>query len=161
MAVGDTGLTFSPEIEARLEEAARLCSEQGATLTPLRREVLGLVLSSQHPIGAYALLDHLRQSRSGAAPPTVYRALDFLLERGFVHKVERLNAFIGCPSAMDHARHEHGHAVQFLICTSCGRVTETEDEGIASAIARAAERVGFRHTRATVEIEGLCRACAG
>ncbi len=156
-----SGLTFSPEIEARLDAAARLCSQQGATLTPLRREVLGLVLASDQPIGAYALLDHLRRSRATAAPPTVYRALEFLLERGFVHKVERLNAFIGCPSATDHAGHDHPHAVQFLICTCCGRVTETEDEGIASAIARAAERAGFRHTRATVEIEGVCRACAG
>lgn len=157
--MSETGLTFSLEIEARLEEAARLCSEQGATLTPLRREVLGLVLSSEQPIGAYALLDQLRRSRATAAPPTVYRALDFLLERGFVHKVERLNAFVGCPSASDHVRHDQGHAVQFLICTRCGRVTETEDDAIAAAIADAAERHGFRQMRATVEIEGLCRAC--
>lgn len=155
------GLVFSPEIETRLEAAARLCSQHGATLTPLRREVLGLVLAADQPIGAYTLLDQLRRSRATAAPPTVYRALEFLLQRGFVHKVERLNAFVGCPSAADHVGHEHGHAVQFLICTRCGRVTETEDEGIASAIAHAAERAGFRHTRATVEIEGLCRACAG
>ncbi len=159
--MSEQGLTFSPEIEARLEKAARLCSEQGTTLTPLRREVLGLVLSSDQPIGAYALLDHLRRTRAGAAPPTVYRALDFLRERGFVHKVERLNAFVGCPSAADHVGHDHGHAVQFLICTRCGRVTETEDEAIIAAVAQAAERHGFRQMRATVEIEGLCRACAG
>lgn len=152
---------FSPEIEARLEAAARACAAQGATLTPLRRTVLGLVLGSEQPIGAYALLDRLKRSRSGAAPPTVYRALDFLMERGLVHKVERLNAFVGCPLATEHAGHEHAHSVQFLICTRCGKVAETEDDGIAAAIARAADGAGFRPSRATVEIEGICRACAG
>ncbi|MCS6853327.1 MAG: transcriptional repressor [Elioraea sp.] len=152
---------FSPEIEARLEAAARACAAQGATLTPLRRVVLGLVLEAQQPIGAYALLDLLKRSRAGAAPPTVYRALDFLMERGLVHKVERLNAFVGCPIAAEHAGHGHAHAVQFLICSRCGRVEETEDQGIAAAIARAAERAGFRPARATVEIEGTCRACTG
>ncbi len=159
--MSETGLTFSPEIELRLDEAARLCAERGVTLTPLRREVLGLVLSSEQPIGAYALLDRLRRRRRGAAPPTVYRVLDFLRALGFVHKVERLNAFVGCPSASNYVGHDQGHAVQFLICTRCGRVTETEDDAIAAAIADAAERHGFRQMRATVEIEGICRACVG
>jgi len=160
-AMRDPGLTFAPEIEDRLDAAARLCAEHGATLTPLRREVLGLVLAADRPIGAYALLDHLRRTRAGAAPPTVYRALEFLLERGFVHKVERLNAFVGCPSATRQHGLNHAHPVQFLICTRCGRVAETEDEGIGAAIARVAQTASFRPTRATVEIEGVCRACAG
>lgn len=153
---------FPKRVEAMLEAADAACAAHGARLTPLRRQVLGLVLESPQPIGAYALLDRLKQSRSGAAPPTVYRALEFLLEHGFVHKVERLNAFIGCHSATsghEHHDHDHAHTVQFLICGKCGRVQELEDESVRSALAKAASRVGFAPGRMTVEVEGVCREC--
>ncbi len=155
------GRGFSDHVEAMLDAAAAACADDGAKLTPLRREVLGLVLESDQPIGAYALLDRLKASRGGAAPPTVYRALDFLLERGLVHRVERLNAFIGCHSvARGHNRHDHGNAVQFLICRRCGRVQEIEDDAVRSALAAAASRAGFVAARMTIEIEGTCRDCA-
>lgn len=153
---------FPKRVEAMLDAADAACAAHGARLTPLRRQVLGLVLESDQPIGAYALLDRLKESRSGAAPPTVYRALEFLLERGFVHKVERLNAFIGCHSATaphDHDDHDHAHTVQFLICGKCGRVQELEDESVRSALANAASRAGFVPGRMTVEVEGVCRDC--
>lgn len=153
---------FPKRVEAMLDAADAACAAHGARLTPLRRQVLGLVLESDQPIGAYALLDRLKESRSGAAPPTVYRALEFLLERGFVHKVERLNAFIGCRSATaphDHDDHDHAHTVQFLICGKCGRVQELEDESVRSALANAASRAGFAPGRMTVEVEGVCRDC--
>jgi Fur family zinc uptake transcriptional regulator len=152
---------FPKRVEAMLEAADAACAAAGARLTPLRREVLGLVLAREQPIGAYALLDRLKESRSGAAPPTVYRALEFLLEHGFVHKVERLNAFIGCHSAAaGHDLHDHAHALQFLICGKCGRVQELEDESVRSALAKAASRAGFAPGRMTVEVEGVCRDCA-
>jgi Fur family zinc uptake transcriptional regulator len=154
---------FPKRVEALLDVADAVCAAHGARLTPLRRQVLGLVLQSDQPIGAYALLDRLKESRRGAAPPTVYRALEFLLEHGLVHKVERLNAFIGCHSATaGHAHHDHDHAhtVQFLICGKCGRVQELEDESVRSALAKAAARVGFAPGRMTVEVEGVCRDCA-
>lgn len=144
-----------------LDAAAAACADRGAKLTPLRREVLGLVLESDQPIGAYALLDRLKASRGGAAPPTVYRALEFLLERGFVHRVERLNAFVACHSAARaHDPHDRDHTVQFLICGRCGRVQEIEDGAVRSALAEAAARAGFSPARMTVEIEGTCRDCA-
>ena len=148
--------------ERTLQEAERACLRRGAQLTPLRRQVLALVLDAEAPVGAYALLDRLKQSRSGAAPPTVYRTLDFLLEHGFVHKVERLNAFIGCHSATaghEHHDHDHAHTVQFLICGKCGRVQELEDEAVRSALAKAASRAGFAPGRMIVEVEGVCREC--
>ena len=73
-----------------------VCEQRGAKLTELRRHVLGLILDAASPTGAYDLLDQLRQTRRGAAPPTVYRTLDFLLEQGLIHRVERLSAFVGC-----------------------------------------------------------------
>ena len=140
-------------IEQQLEQAAALCERRGARLTDLRRQVLGLVLEAGRPVGAYDLLDMLRGRRRGAAPPTVYRALDFLLEHGLVHKVERLSAFVGCPA------HDHDHAAQFLICSGCGSVTELENAPVRRALAAVARDHGFTIHGMTVEAEGLCATC--
>lgn len=146
-----------------LERAEALCQKRGVQLTPLRREVLRLVLEADAPIGAYALLDQLKESRARAAPPTVYRALDFLLEQGLIHRLERLNAFMGCAEALEghghHHDHAHDHPHQFLICRGCGTTREISDHAVAEAIATAAARGGFSAARATVEIEGLCAQC--
>jgi Fur family zinc uptake transcriptional regulator len=147
-----------PEIDDRLERAAAICAEAGARLTDIRRQVLALILAAGEPVGAYTLLDRLKLDRANAAPVTVYRALEFLLAHGLIHKVERLNAFIGCIDAGPHAHHDH--AVQFLICRRCGAVTEIEDQGIALALARAAAAAGFHPAQATVEVEGCCARCA-
>ncbi len=143
-------------IEDRLARAAEACGREGGRLTDIRRQVLALVLRSGEPIGAYSLLDRLKAEKANATPATIYRALDFLQAHGLIHKVERLNAFIGCADTGEH----HHHAVQFLICRGCGSVTEMEDPGITDAVERAAERTGFRPARATVEVEGTCAACA-
>lgn len=147
--------------ETALMEAEAACQRRGATLTPLRRQVLELVLEAEAPVGAYALLDRLKASRPGAAPPTVYRALDFLLEQGLIHKLERLNAYIGCTDAGHGHAHDHHHPHQFLICRTCGATVEITDHGVAHAIEAAARRAGFAMAEATVEIEGTCARCLG
>ena len=153
--------SFNPVTEALLEQAALRCAQRGAKLTELRRHVLGLVLNSAQPSGAYELLDRLRVLRGPAAPPTVYRALDFLVAHGFIHRVERLAAFVGCIDEGVHGHTPgHDHAAQFLICTQCRNVIEIEDHDIAHALQAAAERVGFTLKRMTIEAEGLCAACS-
>ena len=149
------------DLEAGLARAEASCRERGATLTALRRQVLALVLGAPQPIGAYALLDQLRATRAGAAPPTVYRALDFLLEQGLIHRLERLNAFVAC--AHQHAAHEHAqhHQHQFLICGRCGGTAEICDSAVSLAVRAAAMGLGFQLHRATVEVEGICGRCAG
>jgi len=156
-AIGEAGL------EAALDRTAAACASRGAQLTELRRQVLRLILASPQPVGAYALLDRLRAERPGAAPPTVYRALDFLQEQGLVHRLERLNAFVGCAGPEAHADggHGHDHPHQFLICASCGATAELCDHGVSAAVGAAARTIGFVPTRTTVEIEGHCAACAG
>ncbi len=146
-------------MDAMLDRAAAQCATRGAQLTPLRRQVLRLVLAAEQPMGAYALLDQLREERGVAAPPTVYRALDFLLEQGLIHKLERLNAFLPCVEA-GHAHAGHDHQHQFLICKICGATTELTDHAVAHALEAAAARVGFRPARMTVEVEGVCARCA-
>jgi Fur family zinc uptake transcriptional regulator len=160
---GAAGLSGRDLADA-LARAEAHCAGRGARLTELRRQVLSLILESPVPLGAYALLDRLKPSHPGAAPPTVYRALEFLSEHRLVHRIERLNAFIGCRVGCSDACHAHGHddhahAAQFLICGRCGRVEEIEDEGVGAALAAAARRAGFQAAHATVEIEGACSAC--
>ena len=139
-----------------LDAAATLCARNGAQLTPLRRAVLALILDAHRPATAYQLLDRLKQTRPSAAPPTIYRALDFLVDQKLVHRIERLNAFIPCTGPT----HAHTHAAQFLICTTCGTVAEIEDENVAHALGHAAAALGFHPAHATIELNGTCAACA-
>lgn len=138
-----------------LEKAELICTERGLRLTPLRRRVLELIWTGHEPVGAYELLDRLRDEKRNAAPPTVYRALDFLLEHGLVHRLESLNAFVGCGEA-GHRAHEG----QFLICQDCGTVGELDDPEIEKLLTRKARGLGFDPRRQTIEIQGLCPDCA-
>lgn len=147
---------FHSRTDQQLDLAEAICARRGTRMTSLRRQVLGLVLEPGGPVSAYDLLDRLRMHHKGAAPPTVYRALDFLLGQGLIHKLERLSAYIGCVQG-----HGSGHhAAQFLICRQCGRVLELEDSAIRDSLGAAAARLGFRAQGSTVEIEGICAACA-
>ncbi len=145
----------SRDVATQLRAAEAACTQNGAQLTTLRRDVLALILSAQTPVTAYQLLDQLKLIRKSAVPPTIYRTLEFLLENKLIHKIEQLNAFIPCAEA------DHGHAdAQFLICKGCGSVTEIEDHAVSNALAQAATKHGFTPTRAVVEVDGLCAACA-
>ena len=137
-----------------LRRAERLCSERGVRFTEQRRRVFAIVCEADRPIGAYEILDAMRIRVRHPAPPTVYRALDFLLEQGLVHKLETLHAFVGCTHP------EHPHAGQFLICTDCGDVTELEDDSISHSLRRVADESGFEMKRRVVEVIGTCVNCA-
>jgi Fur family zinc uptake transcriptional regulator len=136
-----------------LETAQALCASRGARLTPLRRRVLELVWSSHRPMGAYDILARLDDGARKAAPPTVYRALDFLIEQGLVHRIESMNAYLGC----NHP--EHSHTGQFLICRDCGDVAELDDQDVRDVLRRKASGVGFDVRSQTVELVGLCANC--
>jgi len=139
---------------AIVREIEHECDARGLRLTPLRREVLELVAKARRPVKAYDLLESLRDRHAGAAPPTVYRALDFLLENGFIHRLESINAFVFCQHPAE------AHQVPFLICDVCESATEVCDEGaIAHLIERQAHDFGFRAKAQTLEVHGVCRRC--
>jgi len=140
-------------VSGAIATAERLCRERGLRFTALRRRVLALVWDSHKPIGAYDILDKLGGEGKAAAPPTVYRALDFLIEAGLVHRLDSLNAFIGCP---DPAR---SHAGQFLICRRCRTVVELDDREIDSVVVEKAERLGFTAVHQMLEVQGICGKC--
>jgi Fur family transcriptional regulator, zinc uptake regulator len=137
-----------------LGEAETLCAERGARLTTIRRRVLEIIWQSHAPIGAYDILDALRKERRSAQPPTVYRALDFLLAQGLAHRITSLNAYIGCTAP------GRSHGAQMLICERCGTVAELDDMRIGDTVTSAARAVGFRITGQALEVIGVCRDCA-
>lgn len=131
------------------------CAANGLQLTPVRRRVMDILLEQHRALGAYEILARLRDEGLGSQPPVVYRALDFLVRAGFVHRVETLNAFVAC------SRSGAGHAPAFLICRNCRTVIETPAEPSAGVLAGAAQEAGFAIETAVSEAEGLCAQCRG
>lgn len=143
----------SREIERGLARAQRICAIRGLRLTPVRRRVLELILAAEQPIGAYALLAELQRERGKLGPPTVYRALDFLLAGKLIHKIESVSAYVACGDA------EHPHESQFVICEDCGAAEEIRDEEIVESLRRLGEGRGFTIAHPVIEGRGLCPAC--
>lgn len=136
-----------------LADARAICQRHNARLTAIRQRVLELIWQSHRPLGAYDVLAMLAQDGYNAAPPTVYRALDFLQKYGLVHRIASLNAFVGCTHAGTH------HQGIFLICQRCGNVLELPADSVSEAIKTAAAEVGFTPGSTTVEVSGFCPSC--
>jgi len=150
----DCGCDYSGANWATQIESA--CKRQGVQMTPLRRRVADILSGSSAPLGAYAIMEELsRREGKRVAPPTVYRTLDFFLEHGFVHKIESLNAYTPC----EHLGHAH-HGM-LMICETCGRSEEADDDDVMRAIAATAAGAEFTLRRVMVEAKGLCARCAG
>ena len=141
------------QIEFALTRAQQICTLRGARLTPLRRHVFELILRADQPMRAYALLAQLEEERGKLGPPTVYRALDFLIAHKLIHKVETSNAFVACGDV------EHSHQSQFVICEDCGATEEIRDDGIVERLRRLGEGRGFAVERQVIEARGLCPDC--
>lgn len=140
-------------LEEAVAYAAKVCTDRGVRLTALRETVLRLIWSRHEPVKAYELLERLRDHHRSAAPPTVYRALDFLLQEGLIHRIESLNAYVGCGDPRSE------HSGQFLICQACSDVAELNDPEIGTVLASKASALGFRLERPTIELSGLCPKC--
>ena len=129
------------------------CRQNGLQLTPVRRRVLEILLHQHCAIGAYDILDKLREEGLGSQPPVAYRALDFLVKNGFAHKIEKLNAFTACTCPGE------DHSPAFLICRVCGSVAEALANPDKGRLARTAQDAGFTIERIVVEAEGVCPNC--
>lgn len=137
-----------------LAQAEKLCLQRHVRLTPQRLEVLRLMTLQEGAISAYDLLDLLRESEPQAKPPTVYRALDFLLEQGFIHKVESTNSYVLC-----HLIDQPTHTSAMFICDRCGQVKEENTDGVEDIMHTVAARIGFALRHSVIEAHGLCMAC--
>lgn len=151
--------TFQPKhdhshcINDALANAEKICAERGQRFTKIRKLVLELIWQSHRPIGAYQLLPEIKNAGFNSAPPTVYRAIEFLQEQGLVHQISTLNAFIGC------AHPGHQYSSCFLICDECSLAVELESDRLGDAIDDISKKMGFKVEREYVELVGKCRHC--
>ncbi|MEO0411406.1 MAG: Fur family transcriptional regulator [Pseudomonadota bacterium] len=140
--------------EAALGEAEMLARQKNVSLTRQRQTVFELLLDAGRPIGAYALMEKLsKKEQRGVAPPTIYRALDFLVELGVVSRLESSNEFIPCTHPTD------PHDCIFLICTCCKKAVETDNKDVHAALGKVASASGFKTDRQVIELQGLCSDC--
>jgi Fur family transcriptional regulator, zinc uptake regulator len=137
-----------------IARAERTCERRGSKLTGQRRDILASVAQSHSAVGAYDIIERMAEHGPRPAPITVYRALDFLLAHGLVHKIESRNAFVACS-------HSHeGQPAALLICEVCGTVTELDVPEIFERIAEKAKARKFSPAHTMIEISGTCGACA-
>lgn len=141
-------------VETAIATAETHCAAEGLRFTPVRRAALEILLREHRALGAYELLNRLSDEGFGPQPPVAYRALDFLVENGFAHKIERLNAFIACAHPGAH------HSPAFLICRMCDAVAEAHSAPERGTLGDAARAIGFRIERTVVEALGVCPSCA-
>lgn len=136
-----------------IAEAEQRCTSAGESLTPLRRRVFELLLDQHGPAKAYDLLPLLDTAQSSAKPPTIYRALDFLVRMGLAHRIESLNAFVACDIGAC------ARSTIFLICENCGAAEEFDAGHALVDLGEAAKRDGFAIRRTMIEAKGLCATC--
>jgi Fur family zinc uptake transcriptional regulator len=128
-------------------------SDRGLRLTPVRRKTLEILLEQHRALGAYDVLERLAGSGFGNQPPVAYRALDFLVEHGLAHKINRLNAYAACMHP------GHDHVPVFMICSACNTVAEDIGRDVPGAVDHVTHAAGFTADRVNVEVSGLCPDC--
>ena len=153
MAFPSPGHDYHACVDEALQRSEEICAQRGVRLTSLRRRVLEIVWRRHAPAGAYDILGLLNAGGGRVTSMSVYRALNFLLGQGFIHRLESRNAFVGCP---DPAR---PHNPQFFICRTCDAVAGIDEPAIDGVIARQADRVGFAMDGFVVEVFGICPNC--
>ncbi len=140
-------------VESLVLRAQRICDQNGARFTSIREKVFRLLAGTHSGVGAYELLEQLKQTEPAAKPATIYRALEFLTEQGFIHKIESSNAFMLCH------HFDHHHPAQLLICQQCGHVEELHSNVLFKEFSSLAEAKGFSIQQQTIEARGLCKNC--
>jgi Fur family zinc uptake transcriptional regulator len=141
--------------ESLVSRARAICEQNGARFTSIREKVFRLMAENHGGQGAYELLEQLKQTEPAAKPATIYRALEFLTEQGFIHKIESSNAFMLCQHFDKH------HPAQLLICEKCGNVTELHSATLQTEFSKQAAALGFHIHHQTIEARGSCRQCRG
>ncbi len=144
--------SLDQQLVTQIEE---ICAARGVRLTSQRKRVFELICASSKASSAYELLEDLKQTEPQAKPPTVYRALEFLLEQGFIHRVESTNSYIQCGSCNAHTHYSH-----MLICDKCSNVIELLDDSLVALLVNNAEKHGFTITNHVIESHGVCKNCS-
>lgn len=140
-------------IDDALKKAEKICRNKGLKFTKLRHRVLKLIWKSHGYVKAYDLLEELKKIDNSAKPPTIYRTLDFLIDNGFIHRIQSLNAFVGCSHPQKHKE------CYFLICKDCQNIEECCSEKIEKFVSSTSGKNNFLPSKVTLEISGVCQEC--
>ncbi len=141
-------------VQTLMKSAEEFCRENAQRFTDPRRHVLEIIARSEKPVGAYEVLEQLGAYVDDPKPPTAYRALEFWMEHGFIHRIESLNAYIACGT-------DHRHmGSQFLVCDGCGTVIEAHLCRLPEDLEKRVQKEGFKLSRWDAEVHGLCSACS-
>ncbi|HEX4878604.1 MAG TPA: Fur family transcriptional regulator [Limnobacter sp.] len=143
------------QLDSAIRTAQKHCEATGVALTPTRRMVLELLYKAPQGLKAYDLLDQVKAFKAGATPPTVYRALDFLMAHGLVHKISKVNVFRACAQGC----HAHAHPGLFLVCPKCNGVEELDDQAATHALLQSLGKRGYTIASEEIEVSALCPAC--
>lgn len=141
-------------INKAIKNANDVCKKNFNNLTDLRKRVLEIILSSKHKaIKAYDILEKLKNDDFSNAPPTVYRALDFLIENKIIHKINSINAYFAC--------YEKNKTNQcyFIICKKCSAINEYKSDVINLDIEKIAKKSKAKINSVNLEIEVECSDC--
>ncbi len=138
-------------------ELSKLFTEKGITLTPLRKDILSIMLSNKKPMGAYDILNKLKKKRPNAEPPTVYRVLDFLIGIQLIHRIEAQNTYVCCTHLADD---KAIHKAILLLCNHCHKSYEFTDKYVFDAITKFAKTNNVGVDDALIEMKGVCQQCA-
>ncbi len=152
---GMSGHDHKKCVSEALATASQLCVVRGVHLTPIRQQVLELIWESHKAVKAYELLDRIKPMMDAAKPATIYRALDFLIEQGLIHRVESLNAFVGCSCSA------YQHEQLLLICNNCQDVEERQAPEVMQALSKEIKLADFIVHSKAIEVHGVCTKCAG
>ncbi|MBO4369622.1 MAG: transcriptional repressor [Desulfovibrio sp.] len=145
--------TASYEHDRIIDDIEKVCRESGERLTDLRKEILSLMLKEEKPLKAYEILEKMRDYGKKLTPATIYRVLDFLTEKGFVHRINFLNAFIPCTE--DHKKRP---SILF-VCSVCFKTVEIDDQSIYNILQDHINSIGTIHDKECIEICGMCKDC--
>lgn len=151
--MSDNFINKKNSLEKYLKMAEEICQKKTVRFTKSRRQILQMIYASPNPAKAYDILDQLKKTQPQAKPPTVYRALDFLLENGLIHKVNSLNAYVGCSHPLKH------NNCYFLICSNCQEISECCTDILTAEIVKIAKSAKFNIQNINLEIEGKCHKC--
>ncbi|WP_038369228.1 transcriptional repressor [Brackiella oedipodis] len=145
------------DTQALLAQAEALCKQRGKRLTPIRRQVLRIMLEQQRCMKAYEILDTMTETFSQAKPATVYRALEFLEEEDLIHRLDAMNGWTPC---IHLAQQAHQHPAGLLIvCTACGQVSEVQSPNLGLELQSIIKQHGYSRASEQIEIRALCQQC--
>lgn len=137
-----------------LDKAYQHCISHGYRFTSPRERVLKILMDERRPLGAYDILQLLSNEVDKPSPPTVYRAIHFWHQEGFIHCIDSLKSYVACSSG------HHIGQIQFLICNHCGFIKELDSLMDFTPVAESAKAIQFSITNCTLEIKGICKNCS-